>query len=417
MNSRPALEIQKEKVDAAVQGIPVFRPLLGEEELTALKELFATAWLGPGPQTVAFEEAFAEFVDAPYAVAVNSCTAALHLACEAQGLQPGDEVLVPSLTFVSSAHAAAYCGARVVFVDVDPETGNLDPDDLRSRITPRCKGIIPIHYGGHPCDMQALWEIAEEHGLWIIEDAAHACGALYRGRRVGGLDPSLATCFSFNAVKNLNTGDGGMITTHSAEMADRLRKMRWLGIEKSTYERSAGSSRRNPAARAGRYQWYYEVEELGFKYHMNDINATLGLVQLAKLEARQQRRQQMAERYRRALAPLDWLELPQEMEYAQSAWHLYAIRTAHREELKAALGEEGIASSVHYLPLHLQPFYQEAGQPRLPVVEDLWQRLLSIPFHPDLTDEEVGRVIEAVRRFGDRIQSFTQRRKDAKDAD
>ncbi len=401
------LKVEDEKQQQPTGGgIPVFRPLLGQDELSALQELFATAWLGPGPRTAAFEEAFAEYVGAPHAVAVNSCTAALHLSCEAQGLRPGDEVLVPSLTFVSSAHAVAYCGARVVFVDVDPKTGNLDSNDLRSRITPRSKGLIPIHYGGHPCDMQSLWEIAEEHGLWIIEDAAHACGAQYKGKRVGGLDRSAAACFSFNAVKNLNTGDGGMITTHSAEMADRLRKMRWMGIEKSTYERTAGSSRHNPAARAGRYQWYYEVEDLGFKYHMNDINATLGLVQLSKLEARQQRRRRMARRYQCALGDLDWLELPQEMEYALSAWHLYAIRTGFREGLKAALREQGIASSVHYLPLHMQPFYREVGQPRLPVAEDLWQRLLSIPFHPDLTDEEIGRVIEAIRGFAPRRQEL-----------
>ena len=192
------------------QGVPVFRTRFGSEELEAVQEVFQSGWLGPGPRVAEFEEAFAREVDAPHAIAVNSGTAALHLVCLALGLGPGDEVLVPAITFVATAHAPAFCGASIVFVDVDPQTCNLDPEDLRRKIGPRSRGVIPVHYAGHPAVMQDIWAEAERHGLWVIEDAAHACGSRYRDRAVGGMPESAAACFSFNAVKNLSTGDGGI---------------------------------------------------------------------------------------------------------------------------------------------------------------------------------------------------------------
>ena len=202
--------------------IQVFKPSLGDEELEALRDIFASGWIGLGPKTAEFEKRFAEYVGAKHAVAVNSATAALHLACLALGVGPGDEVLVPAITFISTAHAPSYCGATVVFVDVDPQTLIMDVADLKRKITPRTKAIIPVHFGGHAAPMEQIWEIAETHKLLVIEDAAHACGTEYKGKKVGGLDRSHATCFSFHAVKNLATGDGGMITFSRDDLVRKL---------------------------------------------------------------------------------------------------------------------------------------------------------------------------------------------------
>lgn len=376
-------------------GIPIFRPMMGEEELNAVREVFESGWIGPGPKAQLFEERFAEFVDARCAVSVTSCSAALHLTCLALGIGPQDEALVPSLTFVSTAHAPRFCGARVVFVDVERDSCTLDPVDLERKITPRSRVVIPVHYGGQPCRMEAIWEIAEKHGLVVIEDAAHACGAEYRRRRIGGLPRTHATCFSFNAVKNLSTGDGGMVTTDSETLARKVRDLRWLGIEKSTYDRSAAEE--HPLIQAAEYRWFYEIHELGYKYIMNDIAAAMGLAQLAKLPAMMARREWMAGRYAEAFQGLEWIDLPSPGTDVRSAWHLYPLKTRRREELADHLRERNIATSVHYLPIHLQPYYRKLGSESLPVSERLWKELLTIPFHPALTDDEVDRVIDGVR--------------------
>ncbi len=384
--------------------IPVFRPAFGEDELQALRELFGSGWLGPGPQMEEFEAAFAATMSAPHAVAVSSGTAALHLTCLALGLAQGDQVLVPALTFVSTAHAPTYCGAEVVFVDVQEETCNLDPADLRRKITPSSRGIIAVHYGGRPVDLDEIASLARECGLWLIEDAAHACGASYHGRPVGCPDWSDACCFSFNALKNLSTGDGGMVTTRSAELAARLRRLRWMGIDRSTFQRSGPGTARHRDGHV--YGWRYRVEELGFKYTMNDISATLGLVQLRRLGAIQSRRRELARRYGRRLSQLGWIQLPGEPLDRECSWHLYAVRAGCRDALRTHLAARAIASSVHYTPLHLQPFYrQRLRTGGLPVAERLAQQLLTLPFHHNLTDEETERVLSAVSEFvpaGDR---------------
>jgi perosamine synthetase len=386
------------------KGIPVFRPGFGSEELEALAAVFSSGWIGPGPRAAEFEERFGAFVGARHAVSVTSCTAAMHLTLQALGLGPGDEVLVPALTFASTAHAAVYCGCDVTFVDVDLETRCMDPSDLAARISPRSRAVIPVHYGGHPCRMDEIWEIASRHGLLVIEDAAHACGALYRGQRVGGLEPTTATCFSFNALKNLSTGDGGMVTTNSEELAETIRRLRWMGINKNTFERTstpgtpddstAGSE--NPVPK---YEWYYEIDELGYKYAMNDIAAALGLVQLRKLAGMAEVRRAMASRYASGLAALDWLELPVEKDYARSAWHLFTIRTAARESLRKFLQTAGIATSVHYYPLHLQPFYRKRSKVHLPATEQLARELVTLPFHPNLTMTEIDQTIGMIQEF------------------
>lgn len=381
--------------------IPVFRPSYDGRELEALREPFENGWIGLGPKTAEFEEQFAAYAGARFAVGMNSATAALHLAIAASGIGAGDEVLVPTLTFVSTAHAVAYCGAKPVFVDIHPETLCLDVEDARKKVSRKTRAIIPVHYGGHACPMEEVWELAAEHNLIVIEDAAHACGSRYQGHRIGGLEKTDATCFSFHAVKNLATGDGGMVTTNRSDLYERLLRLRWMGIDRTTWERSqVAESKGEGSTRAyASYGWYYEVAELGFKCHMNDITATIGLVQLAKLEGMNERRREIAAHYDKGLQALDWIERPVEREYTRSARHNYVIQTDTRDELNQFLKERGIATGVHYLPIHLQPFYRNAQHQSLLVAERTWTRLLTLPLYPDLSDEEVEYILASIRAF------------------
>jgi perosamine synthetase len=376
--------------------IQVFKPSLGEEEIEALREIFKTGWIGLGPKTAEFEEKFAAYVGAKYAVGMNSATAALHLAIAAFGIGPGDEVLVPTITFVSDAHVVLYCGATPVFVDVEPDTLCISLEDAQRKITERTRAIIPVHYGGHPCEMDELHGIADRHRLIVIEDASHACGSEYKGRRIGGL--SDATCFSFHAVKNLATADGGMVTTDRVEIFRALRQLRWVGIDKSTWDRTEESTMELESGirRYASYGWYYEVHDLGYKYHMNDIAAVIGLVQLSKLEKANARRREIVERYNRAFEGVDWIERPIEKEYVRSALHNYVIKTPYRDKLNLYLKEKGIATGVHYMPIHLQPYYRKQFNVTLPVAERIWTQLLTLPLYPDLTDKEVNFVIESI---------------------
>ena len=382
--------------------IQVFKPSFGEEELQALRGPFETGWIGLGPKTAEFEEKFAAYVGAKYAVGVNSATAALHLSCLALGIGPGDEVLVPTMTFISTAHAPAYCGATPVFVDVEADTLNIAVEDIQRKLTPRTKAIIPVHYGGHACEMERIWDIAQEHGLFVIEDASHACGSEYKGQRIGGLERSDAACFSFHAVKNLATGDGGMVTTNRVEILRALKQLRWVGIDKSTWDRTeeALMELESGTRRYASYGWYYEVHALGYKYHMNDIAAAIGLVQLGKLKRANARRREIVQQYHHALEGLDWIERPVEKEYTRSAWHNYVIKTPHRDRLNLYLKEQGIATGVHYMPAHLQPYYRRQSRVTLPVSERVWVNLLTLPLYPDLTDDEVAYVATAIEDFG-----------------
>lgn len=381
--------------------IQIFKPSFGQEELDALREPFETGWIGQGPKTAKFEEEFAAYVGAKYAVGVNSATAALHVTCVALGIGPGDEVLVPTMTFVSTAHAPAYCGATPVFVDIEPDTLNISVEDMQRKLTPRTRAIIPVHYGGHACAMDRVWDLAEEHDLFVIEDASHACGSDYKGQRVGGLGRSDATCFSFHAVKNLATGDGGMITTSRVEIMRALKRLCWVGIDKSTWDRTEEAllELETGTRRFASYGWYYEVHDLGYKYHMNDIAAALGLVQLRKLEAANARRRQIVEQYHRAFEGIEWIERPVEKGYTRSACHNYVIKTPYRDQLNLYLKEKGVATGVHYLPIHLQPYYRRRSRVTLPVAEKVWTQLLTLPLYPALTDEETRYVIESILSF------------------
>lgn len=378
--------------------IEVFKPSFGTEELEALTEPFLSGWIGLGPKTVEFEKSFAEYVGAKYAIGVNSGTAALHLSLLALGIGAGDDVIVPTMTFVSTAHAVSYTGACPIFCDIEPDTLNIDVEDAFDRITGSTKAIVPVHFGGHACDMDYIKDAADFCKIAVIEDAAHACGSEYDGRKVGGLE-SATTCFSFHAVKNLATGDGGMITTNDEQIAGRLRLLRWCGIDKNTWERTEKYEADSLSNKYSGYNWYYEVNELGYKYHINDITSAIGLVQLAKLDKGNKRRRQIASIYDAELSNLDWLELPVEKLYTKSCRHNYVVKTEHRDKLSVHLKKLNIMTGVHYMPIHLQPYYRRRYQVTLPVAEAVWTKLLTLPVYPSMTDDDVARVIEGIKSF------------------
>ena len=367
--------------------IQVFKPALGEEEFEAVKEVMKSGWIGLGPKTREFEEKFAAYVGTKYAIGLNSGTAALHLALMSLNLGPGDEIIVPSLTFISTVHAIRYVGATPVFADVQEDTLCIDKDDVMRKCTPSTKAIIPVHYGGHPCDMDELHAFADQRGILIIEDAAHAAGAMYKDRHIGSI--SQATCFSFHAVKNLTMGEGGAITTNDTRVNERVRKLRWVGINKDTWARSSDLRT---------YGWYYEVEEIGFKYHLSDIPASIGIVQLQKLERMNARRRELVGIYNLALAELPWISTPVKRDYVLSACHNYVIKTEYRDRLNIFLKEKGIATGVHYMPAHLHPAYQGYSA-QIPTTDKVWRKLLTLPLYPDLTDDDMAYIITAIKSF------------------
>lgn len=370
--------------------IPVLKPCYDEEEIKAVSEVIRSGWVGLGPKTQEFEEAFADYIGCDFAVGLNSGTAALHLAVLSLQLKPGDEVIVPPITFVSTCHVVRYCDAVPVFCDVCPDTLNIDPKDIEEKLTPQTKALICVHYGGHPCDMDAILDLTEPRGIKVIEDAAHACGATYKDRKVGSI--SEITCFSFHAVKNLAMGEGGAITINSDWYARFFREMRWLGITKDTYTRTVDEKI---------YAWRYWVDKLGYKYHLSDIAAAIGLVQLQKLEAHNAKRRALVERYNQAFADLEYLETPVEHSYAKSSWHLYVIKLPNqrcRDDLIRHLKDHRISPGVHYYPINLHPYYQYV-KAEVPVANAIWKRILTLPLFPGLSQADQDRVIEAVMSF------------------
>lgn len=371
----------------AQEMIPVFRPSIGPEEIAAVTEVMQSGWLGLGPKTAEFESALADYFGVEHVVAVNSGTAALHLAVELLNLEPGDEVIVPTITFVSTAHVVEYCGGTVVFADVNEDTLSLNLDDVERKISDNTRAIIPVHYGGHPVDLDRLKAITSGRDITIIEDAAHACGAYYKGQRIGSTSP--LTCFSFHAVKNLTCGEGGAVATNDDVWAKKLREQRWMGISKDTYTRSA---------RDRVYAWQYWVNDLGHKYHMNDMAAAMGLVQLKRLEENNRARRAVAERYTEAFADCGWIDTPTEHTDVFSSWHIYCIQVPDRDRLVGHLKRHNIAPGVHYYPVHMHPYYAKSNA-QCPIAEEVWKRIMSLPVYPDMSDAQVDRVIDAVLAF------------------
>jgi perosamine synthetase len=368
--------------------IPLFKPSYDEQELNALHGPFTSGWIGLGPKTKEFEETFARYVGVKYAVGTNSATAALHLALDVADVT-GREVITTSMTFVSTNHAILYNKGIPVFCDIESDTCNIDATKIEELITPKTKAIIVVHYGGYSVDMRRVMELSQKYHLTVIEDAAHAAGGELDGRKLGSIGH--LGCFSFHAVKNLACGEGGMITTNDAAADARLRRLRWMGITKDTFSREDHSTHK--------YSWYYDVAELGYKSHMNDIPAAIGIVQLGKLDRTNARRAQIVALYNRELSGVGDIEIPVKKSYmTKPAYHNYVIKTSQRDALHEFLKEKGISTGVHYYPNHLYEMYKPYARP-LPVTESVWKRLLTLPLFPDLTDAEVGIVVGAVKQF------------------
>ena len=355
-----------------------------------------------GPKTVAFEEKFREYIGSRNAVSMNSCTAALHLALKTIGLGRGDEVLVPAITFTATAEVITYFNAKPVLVDIDDGTFNIDASKIEEKITKKTRAIIPVHYAGQPCDMDEILAIARKHNLSVIEDAAHAVPALYKNQKVGTLGD--ITCFSFYATKSLTTGEGGMATTENDEWAERMKILRLHGISKDAWKRYT---------REG--SWYYEVIEPGYKYNLTDIQAALGLAQLRKLDWMWKRRKEIAERYTNSFAASEEITTPFVKADRESAWHLYVIklnpemlqigRNRFIEELK----NEGVSTSVHFIPLYRHPYYKNTLDYKLhqfPTSERVYERIISLPIYPAMTDEHVEQVAASVKHV---IKAFRRR--------
>ncbi len=363
--------------------IPLFRPVICEEAIEAVVDVLSSGWLGLGPKTLAFEKAFAEYVDAPFCVGVNSCTAALHLGLHLLNLSPGSEVITTPLTFVSANHAILYEGLTPVFADIQPETGNLDVGSVAERTTDQTGAIMLMHYGGYPCDLDEFYTLSRERRIPIIEDCAHACGATYKGKRIGSHGDIHA--FSFQAVKNLSMGDGGALTIRSKEHDARLRNLRWLGIDRSTFERTGHDE----------YDWAYDVTEVGFRYPMNDILAAIGLAQLSRLDEENARRVEVAAKYREWLSNVPGVELLQYLDDRTSSYHLFCILAEGRDALVNKLQSAGVDVGVHYRRNDQYPMYEEQD---LPNTEYFWQRVISLPMHVALMDEQIEYVTDVIRK-------------------
>lgn len=374
------------------QIVPFHSADIGEKEAEAAAEVVRSGWLTMGPKTLEFEQGFASYVGAKHAVGVNSCTAGLHLALEAIGLKQGDEVLVPTTTFTATAEVVAYFKAKPVLVDVDPVSLCINPVDAERRITTRTRVVIPVHYAGQPCDMDAIQDIAKRHNLRVIEDAAHSLPASYNGVRVGGI--SELTAFSFYATKTLTTGEGGMVTTDNEELATRMRIMRLHGIGRDAWKRYSVEG-----------SWYYEVLEAGYKYNLTDIQSAIGIVQLGKSDKMNSARRNIAAQYSEEFANERALEVPSISANCESSWHLYVLRlnleqlTITRSEMIDKLSACGISTSVHFIPLHLHPFYQRTYGYRaedFPVASAQYPRYLSLPIFPKMTPSQVEYVVSRV---------------------
>lgn len=376
--------------------LPFALPDIGEEEIAEVVDSLRSGWITTGPKTKRFEQDFSAYLGGREAVAVNSATAGLHLALEALGIGPGDEVITVSHTFTATAEVIRYLGAHPRFVDIDPATYCLDPAALEAAITPATRAIIPVHYGGRSCDMEPILAVARRHGLKVVEDAAHALPTTYQGKLIGSLE-SDATVFSFYATKTLATGEGGMLVTPHADIAQRARVMRLHGIDRDAFNRY----------RSDKPAWHYQVVAPGFKYNMTDMAAALGIHQLRRVEEFQRQRQAMADAYNVAFAdlPLDVPPAPRPGDL--HAWHLYPMRLhpdapLNRDRFIEQMAERGVGCSVHYIPLHLHPYWRDTYRlvpEDFPHTQRLFEGAVSLPIYTRMKEADVAKVIDAVREI------------------
>lgn len=359
-----------------------------EEDIQAVVDVLRSDYLTTGPKVAEFERVVAEYVGAKYAVAISNGTAALHAACYAAGIKPGDEVITTPITFAASSNCVLYCGATPVFADIDPDTYNIDPEDIRRKITAKTKALIVVHFTGQPCEMDKIHEIAKEHNLIVIEDAAHALGADYKGNKVGSM--SDMTTFSFHPVKHITTGEGGMITTNNPELYSKLKLFRSHGItrDEELMTKNEGG-------------WYYQQLELGYNYRITDIQCALGISQMKRLDDFVSRRRYLVDRYNKAFVNVSDIVCPAQSEGCNNSWHLYVVQVplGRRKEIYDKLQKAGIHVNVHYIPVYKHPYYQNNGYADVVCsnAEALYERMISLPLYYSLTDEEQDYVIDTIR--------------------
>lgn len=374
--------------------LPYALPYWDKKELQSVEEAVKSNWWSRGPKTGEFEQVFGTFVGAKHTVGMNSCTAALHTALAVKGIGPGDEVITTPMTFCSTANVICHVGARPVFADVCPDTGCIDPQAVEKAVTPRTKAVIPVHYAGQPCDMDAIDAIADAHGLFVLEDAAHATYTTYKGRMIGAKH---TVAFSFYATKNVATGEGGMLATDDEEIADRARVFVSHGMSRGAWNRYAKGG-----------SWRYDVEMAGYKYNMTDLQAALGLAQMEHLAYMQERRETYAGIYNGLLSDVPGVRPPVDGGLGRNAWHLYIIRVKEneldigRDAFIEELHDYNIGTSVHFIPVHLHPFYRAHFGTRegdFPEAEKLFSEIISLPLYPSMTEEDVRYVAGAVREI------------------
>lgn len=368
--------------------IPYGKQTIEKDDIQSVVDVLKSDYLTTGPKIAEFEKMVADYVGAKYAVAISNGTSALHAACFAAGIQPGDEVITTPLTFAASSNCVLYCGGTPVFADVDPKTYNIDPEDIRRKITDKTKAIIAVHLAGQPCDMDEIHKIAKEHDLLVIEDGAHALGSVYKGKKVGTL--SDMTTFSFHPVKPITTGEGGMIVTDNEEFYKKMMLFRSHGIT-----RDENLMTRNDGP------WFYQQLDLGYNYRITDIQCALGCSQMKKLDRFLARRKEIVARYNEAFADCENIVTPYQLPETESGWHLYIVQVKNcdRRKVFEALREHGIAVNVHYIPVYMHPYYQEHGYKDVHCrnAEEIYSHIISLPLYPTLTEQQQQYVIETLK--------------------
>lgn len=368
--------------------IPYGKQTIEQDDIQAVVDVLQSDFLTTGPKIAEFEQTVVDYVGAKYAVAISNGTSALHAACFAAGIGPGDEVITTPLTFAASANCVLYCGGTPVFADVDPKTYNIDPEDIRRKITDRTKAIIAVHLAGQPCDMDAIYSIAREHGLIVIEDGAHALGSVYKGKKVGSM--SDMTTFSFHPVKPITTGEGGMIVTDNEDFYKKMILFRSHGIT-----RDDSMMTRNDGP------WFYQQFDLGYNYRITDIQCALGCSQMKKLDRFLARRKEIVARYNEAFADCDNIITPYQLSDTESGWHLYIVQVKNcdRRQVFENMREKGIGVNVHYIPVYMHPYYQEHGYENVHCAnaEEIYSHIISLPLYPGLTSEQQDYVIDTLK--------------------
>lgn len=373
--------------------IPYGRQTIEDDDIDAVIEVLKSDYLTTGPKIAEFEKSVADYVGAKYAVAISNGTSALHAACFAAGIGPGDEVITTPITFAASSNCVLYCGGTPVFADIDPKTYNIDPDDIRKKITDKTKAIIAVHLAGQPCDMDEIHKIAKENNLIVIEDGAHALGSVYKGKKVGSL--SDMTTFSFHPVKPITTGEGGMIVTDNEEFYKKMVLFRSHGIT-----RDEAMMTRNDGP------WFYQQFDLGFNYRITDIQCALGCSQMKKLDRFLAKRKEIVLRYNEAFTDCENIVTPYQLPETESGWHLYIVQVKNcdRKQIFEALRDKGIGVNVHYIPVYMHPYYQEHGYEDVHCknAEEVYSHIISLPLYPGLTEEQQSYVIDTLKSLCER---------------